>query len=127
MLCRTCIVQIQSRKHVRDHAEYTDPARQHLLGFHMAPTPVWVTEFGSCGFRVFVFSDTPVVLSIMYNRFVCASIRSVKQKHRFILTQPRVGKTSTQAFLCEYLFNVEVQCRTVLGTVSCLRASIVRS
>lgn len=32
MLCRICITQVQSRKHVLDHAECTDPTRQHELG-----------------------------------------------------------------------------------------------
>ena len=31
MLCRICVVQIQPRKHVPDHAGYTAPTRQHEL------------------------------------------------------------------------------------------------
>ena len=30
-LCRICVVQIQPRKHVLDHAGYTAPTRQHEL------------------------------------------------------------------------------------------------
>ena len=30
MLCRTCIVQIQLRKHVLDHADYTASTRQMI-------------------------------------------------------------------------------------------------
>ena len=31
MLCRICIVQIQHKEHVLDHAEDTAPTRQHEL------------------------------------------------------------------------------------------------
>ena len=31
MLWRICVVQIQPRKHVLDHADYTAPTRQHEL------------------------------------------------------------------------------------------------
>ena len=31
MLCRICTVQIHPRKHVRDHAGFTAPTRQHEL------------------------------------------------------------------------------------------------
>ena len=34
MLCRICLVQIQSRKHALDHADYTAPTRQHELDRH---------------------------------------------------------------------------------------------
>ena len=31
MLCKICVVQIQPRKHVRDHADFAAPTRQHEL------------------------------------------------------------------------------------------------
>ena len=31
MLCRICIIHIQSRKHVLGHEDYAAPARQHEL------------------------------------------------------------------------------------------------
>ena len=31
LLCKICMVQIQPRKHVVDHADYTAPTRQHEL------------------------------------------------------------------------------------------------
>ena len=31
MGCRICVVQVQPRKHVLDHADYAAPSRQHDL------------------------------------------------------------------------------------------------